>query len=173
MTERRPFVPLLPARRTLVQRLLRRPPRENAVVEINNMLACADSVREVQREEVLRVLEKHRTTLDGPLSGRFERLYRDYLAYCLEDRHLSSDELADLAWLQKLLDIPAHATAAIHEHVSRQLYRCSVTQMLSDGVIDAREREFLGRLQQDLAISGRTAHHIIEAKVKQRQRPPN
>lgn len=171
MTDRRPFTPLLPARRTLVQRLLRRRPRENAVVEINNLLANADHVRDVQHEHIVRILEEHRTTLDGPLAGRFERIYRDYLAYCLEDRHLSGDELADLAWLQKLLDIPALATAAIHEHVSRQLYRCSVSEMLDDGVIDAREREFLGRLQQELAISGRAAHRILEAKMQQRQRP--
>lgn len=171
VTERRPFIPLLPVRRTLTQRLLRRRPRENAVVEINNLLACADSVRDVTREDVLRICEEHRTTLGGPLAGRFERIYRDYLACCLEDRHLSSDELADLAWLQKLLDIPAPATAAIHEHVSRQLYRCSVAEMLNDGVIDAGEREFLGRLQQELAISGRAAHRIMEEKMKQRQRP--
>lgn len=170
MAERRPFVPLLPARRSLIQRLLRRRPRENAVVEINNLLACADSVRAVRREDVLRICEDHRTTLDGPLAGRFERIYRDYLAYCLEDRHLSADEVADLAWLQKLLGIPAPATAAIHEHVSRQLYRCSVAEMLSDGVIDARERDFLGRLQQELAISGRAAHRILEAGMQQRQR---
>ena len=165
-----PFVPLPPARPTLTQRLLRRRPRENAVVEINNLLA-KEGVRGVQRVDVQRICDEHRTSPDGPLAGRFERLYRDYLSYCLRDHHLSDQELGDLAHLQELLDIRAEAAAAIHEHVARRLYRCSVADALRDGVIDADERDFLGRLQQELALSGRAAHRILEAKLQQRQRP--
>lgn len=171
MVPRRPFPTLTPARRTPLQRLLGRRPRDNAVVEINNLLARADTVQAVSRGDIVRICVEHRTTLDGPLSGRFERIYRDYVAYCLEDRHLSDAELADLAHLQKLLGIAADAAAAIHEHVARQLYRCSVDEALNDGIIDDDERAFLGRLQQELAISGRAAHRILETKLRQRQRP--
>lgn len=171
MAARSPFTALTPVRRTLIQRLLGRLPRENAAIRINNLLACAAGVRDVRHEDVLRICEEHRTTLDGPLAGRFERIYRDHLSYCLADRHLSPDELADLAHLQKLFGIPAVSAAAIHEHVTRQLYRCSVDQALHDGVIDDNERVFLGQLQQELAISGRAAHRILEAKMRSRQRP--
>ncbi|HEX2168547.1 MAG TPA: hypothetical protein VHG09_15030 [Longimicrobiales bacterium] len=168
---RTPFPMLTPSRQSLLQRLLRRRPRDNAVIEINNLLARADSVRAVRREDVMRICREHRTTLNGALSGRFERIYRDYVAYCLEDRHLSDSELADLAHLQKLLGIAADAAAAIHEYVARQLYRCSVDEALNDGIIDDDEREFLGRLQQELAISGRAAHRILETQTQVRQRP--
>lgn len=166
MTGRPPFVPLPPARPTLLQRLRRRRPRENAVIEINNLLAAATTVRAVSRSDVGRICAEHRTSLSGPLAGRFERLYRDYLAYCLEDRHLSDSELADLAHLQNLLNIHAAAAARIHEHVALQVYRRSVADVLDDGVIDTAEREFLGRLQHDLAISGRAAHRILEVNMR-------
>ena len=168
---RQPFQPLPHVRRTIVQRLLRRRPRENAHVEVNNLLADSTSVRDVQRADVDRICELHRTTLSGPLAGRFERLYRDYLAYCLEDRHLTSEELADLAHLQNLLRIAAETALAIHEHVARQVYSRSVAEVLDDGVIDATERDFLGRLQQELAISGRAAHRILEARMRQQSGP--
>lgn len=167
---RTPFPALAPVRRTLLQRLLRRRPRDNAVVEINNLLARADRLRDVRREDVIRICDEHRTTLNGTLSGRFERIYRDYVAYCLADRHLSETELADLAHLQRLLGIAADAAAAIHEHVARQLYRCSVDEALNDGVIDDEERAFLGRLQQELAMSGRAAYRILETKMRHRRR---
>lgn len=160
-----------PLRRTIVQRLRGRRPRENAHIEINNLLAASASVRDVQRADIDRICELHRTTLSGPLAGRFERLYRDYLAYCLEDRHLSSDELADLAHLQKLLRIDAETALGIHEHVARQVYSQSIAEVLDDGVIDAAERDFLGRLQQELAISGRAAHRILESRMKARLDP--
>jgi hypothetical protein len=172
MTVRPPFVQLSPLRPTLMQRLLRRRPRENAVIEINNLLAAATNVRAVTRSDIGRICDAHRTSLSGPLAGRFERLYRDYLSYCLEDRRLSGSELADLAHLQKLLGIHAAAAARIHEHVARQVYRCSVADVLDDGVIDAAEREFLGRLQHELAISGRAAHRILEVNMRS-ARPPS
>lgn len=168
---REPFQTLPPVRRTLVQRLLRRRPRENAHVQINNLLAASASVRDVQRADVDRICERHRTTLSGPLAGRFERLYRDYLAYCLEDRHISADELADLAHLQNLLHIDAATALGINEHVARQVYSRSVAEVLDDGVIDAAERDFLGKLQQELALSGRAAHRILEAKLSQQTGP--
>lgn len=165
---RHPFVPLPPVRRTLLQRVLGRRPRENAPIEVNNLLAKSASVRDVQRADIDRICGMHRTSPTGPLAGRFERLYRDYLAYCLGDRHLSDEELADLTHLQKLLHIPAETAAGIHEHVARQVYSRSVAEVLDDGVIDAGERDFLGRLQQELAISGRAAHRILEAKLRRR-----
>lgn len=173
MPARRPFGPLPPVRRTLTQRLLRRRPRENAVVEVNNLLAASTSIRSVQREDIKRICDAHRITLTGPLAGRFERLYRDYLSYCLEDRHLSADELADLAHLQSLLDITAESAMMIHDHVARQVYQASVAEVLDDGVVDAGEREFLRRLQHELALSGRSADRILEAKLRQRTRPSN
>ncbi|HEX6309462.1 MAG TPA: NAD(P)-binding domain-containing protein [Longimicrobiales bacterium] len=168
MPVRQPFSELQPVRRTLMQRLLGRMPRENAAVGVNNLLARAAGVRSVSREEVEGICARHRTTLHGPLAGRFERLYRDYLTYCLEDRHLSGAELADLAHLQHVLRIAPETVAAIHEYVARAVYSRSVAQVLDDGVIDAAERDFLGRLQQELALSGRAAHRILESKLRQR-----
>src|SRR5690606_27845740 len=116
---RAPFVVQERKRTGLLRRMFGRPHRENAVVEINNLLARADSVREVTRAEVEEICREHHTDLNGPLAGRFERLYRDYMTFCLADRHLSDDELADLAHLRTILRIPPETTAAIHEYVAR------------------------------------------------------
>lgn len=167
----RPFTFVEPVRPSLSQRLLRRKPRENAPIEVNNLLAAAASVCDVTRADVDRICAEHRTTADGPLAGRFERMYRDYLTYCLEDRHLSAGELADLAHLRGILRIAPETVADIHEYVARSVYSRSVADVLDDGVIDAAEREFLGRLQQELALSGRAAYRIIESGKRIRGNP--
>lgn len=166
---RAPFVVQERKRTGLLRRMFGRPHRENAVVEINNLLARADSVRAVTRAEVEEICREHHTDLNGPLAGRFERLYRDYMTFCLADRHLSDDELADLAHLRTILRIPPETTAAIHEYVARSVYSRSVADVLDDGVIDAEERTFLGRLQHELALSSRAAHRIVEARMRQRR----
>jgi hypothetical protein len=168
MGVRQPFTQIQLQKPSVIQRLLRRQPRENAFIEINNLMARARQIRAVTGEDVVRICEAHRTDLKGPLGSRTERLYRDYLIYCLEDRHLNEDELSDLAHLKKVLKISNEATAAIHEYVARQVYCKTVAEVLADGVIDESERDFLARLQQSLSLSGRAATRIMEAKLQQR-----
>lgn len=166
---RAPFMFIAPRRPTLLQRLLRRHPRENAPIAVNNRLAEVNRPLEISAEEVNGICARHRADLHGRMQGRFERLYRDYLMYCLQDRRLSDDELADLAHLKTILRIDPVSAAAIHEHVARQVYSLSVAEVLKDGVIDAEESAFLGRLQHELALSARAAHRIIESGLRRRE----
>ena len=167
MAARSPFTEMSPQTPSLAQRLLRRKPRETAFIEINNLFARAPQVREVPHGDVVRICEDHRQDLRGPLGARTERLYRDYLVYCLEDRHLSQDELSDLDHLKTALKIGDESVAAIHEYVARHIYCKSVTDVLADGVIDDSERAFLARLQETLSLSSRAASRIMEAKIQQ------
>ena len=41
---------------------------------------------------------------------------------------------------------------AIHRNVARQVYLRSVNEVLADGTIDAREREFLAMLRAQLGV---------------------
>jgi hypothetical protein len=166
---RLPFMPLPHAEPTLWQRLLHRRPRENAFVEVNNLLAAAPSVRAIDATDVQRICRLHRVELRGPIAGRFERLYRDYLLYCLEDRHLSDDELADLQHLRVVLRIGSEAALAIHEYAARHVYSRSVGDVLADGIIDEDERAFLSALQRTLSIGPRTADRIEQTTRRVRR----
>ncbi|HUF49329.1 MAG TPA: hypothetical protein VMN60_00760 [Longimicrobiales bacterium] len=167
MDARTPFVLLEPVPATLWQRLLRRKPRENAVVEINNRFARAAHVRDVTLSDIYGICQDHRADL-SVVGGRLERLYRDYLTHCLTDRQLSAEELADLAHLKAVLRIGDETAARIHDYAARQIYARSVGEVLADGVIDEAEREFLRALQRDLSIPGRVADRIVDAKRRQR-----
>ncbi|HSJ08757.1 MAG TPA: hypothetical protein VK928_02560 [Longimicrobiales bacterium] len=167
-TVRRPFAPLPFVAPTLLETLLRRRPRENAFIAINNLLAAAACVRDVSPLDVLRACDEYRADIRGPLGARLERLYSDYLLFCLEDRHLSAAELSDLAHLRTVLRIDDHAAARIQDHGARHVYGRSVDEVLEDGVIDPGERDFLDTLRRELALSGRAAGRILERKLQQR-----
>ena len=140
------------SRVSLLRQLLRRPPRENAWLEVNNLLACAETVRDVRPEQVARIADRYGMPLRGEFIGRLERLYRDYLVHCLDDRRLSAEEVADLAHLKRILRLSDRTAASIHESVARQVYSQSVEAALADGRIDPDEREFLDTLQSHLAL---------------------
>jgi hypothetical protein len=166
---RRPFEKLPLSRGTLVQRAIGRKPRENAWVEVNNLLASVDEIREVRPEQVARIAERYRMPLRGEFVGRLERLYRDYLVYCLADARLSAEELCDLAHLKRILRLTDRALAEIHESVAKQVYALTVDAVLADGRIDPAERAFLDTLQQHLAISGKVVDRIMLARRRRRE----
>jgi hypothetical protein len=161
---RRPFERLPLSRGSIVQRVLARKPRENAWIEVNNLLADAETVRDVRPEQVARIADRYHVPLRGEFLGRLERIYRDYLLFCLADARLSPEELADLAHLKRILRLNDRALCEIHERVARHVYAQSVDAVLADGRIDPAEREFLTSLQQHLAISGAVVDRIMQAR---------
>jgi hypothetical protein len=159
---RRPFERLRIESPSFIRRVLNRYPRQNAWVEVNNLLADAESVRDVRPEQVARIADRYRIPMRGEFVARLERLYRDYLVFCLADARLTDEEQADLAHLKRILRLNDRAVHAIHETVSQQIYAQSVDAMLADGRIDPAEREFLNALQLHLAISGFVVDRILE-----------
>lgn len=160
-----PFSLQTPRPATFWQRLLGRRPRENAVIEANNLLARAGSVRAVAPEEIDWICSEYGMDLRRDLAGRAERFYREYLLYCLQDHHLSDDEHADLQHLKRILHLSPESVAALHENVARQVYSRSLTVVLEDGRIDPAERAFLDRLQRALDLPERTAQRIEKARL--------
>lgn len=172
MTVVRPFNPQPATRPGLLSRILGRRARENAVIEINNLLARSSGVRDVRFQQVEAICTAYGVDLYRDFTARVERLYRDYLNYCLADRHLSDDELAELHHLKKVLGLSEQATADIHDFVAKQVYCESVTEVLSDGRIDETERAFLRRLQENLELPDRLAHKIVDMKLSRLEDSP-
>jgi hypothetical protein len=98
-----------------------------------------------------------------------ERLYREYLVYCLTDRRLSAEELADLEHLRSLFGLDAETVETVQRNVARQLYLKSVDEVLADGTIDPEEREFLLRQRTNLSIPEAIAENILDVKRRQRE----
>lgn len=165
---RRPFAPLPDQQPGLLQSLLRRASPDAAATAVNNLLASAADVRDVSPLDVLRICEQHRVEL-STIAPRLERLYRDYLVFCLADGHLSERELCDLAHLKAVLRISDRSAAAMQQAAADVVYRRSVDDVLGDGGVDARERAFLRELQHELGIPAAGAARIEERRARSLQ----
>ena len=161
-----PFVEKRAVRLTVVERLMRRGSVDAAVVAINNLFATS-GIRAVSTEDVNAVFERFRVAGMDRRARNVERFYRDYLIFCFADRRLSDEELADLEHLREILCLDADTVDAIHRNVARQVYLRSVSEVLADGAIDAREREFLAALRDQLGVPELIAENIREMKERQ------
>ena len=160
-----PFTEVQPTLATRVRRLLRRHTVDDAVLLINNRLASA-GVRAITVVELERVRRTHRIA-EPEFRSRLEHFYRDYLVHCFEDAHLAEDEIRDLEHLRQTLGLAPETVDVIHRTVMRRVYARSVEQVLADGSIDERERAFLARLREHLALPAEIAENIEEIKERQ------
>jgi hypothetical protein len=164
-SEKSPFVEVRPKLRAF-DRFLRRRRPEDAAIEVNNLFARAVRVRSVTADEVHAVFERYGIRI--PDAAPREKLYRDYLRYCLSDRRLTDEEVADLDHLRDVLHLDAGVVDLLHRRVAREVYSRTVDEVLADAAIDEAERQFLTTLRQHLAIPDAIADNIVDMKQRQR-----
>lgn len=163
------FRPLPYVRPTLLQRLLGRRPAANALATLVDRLRSADSPRRVTPAEVEGIGRDFGVDIPKLFHHQLQDLYRDYLLFCLTDRRLSDDEVADLEHLRVLFDLDKPTVQTIQRNVSRRIYLKSVDEVLADGTVDPAEREFLHRLQTELSIPEAVADNLLDVKRRQMQ----
>lgn len=164
-----PFRPTELRRPTLLHRLRGAGPPENALAELVNLLAESESVVEVAPARVEEIEARYELRLREAFPGETEALYRDFLLHCLSDRRLTEEELDAAGHLAVLLGLPAERSDLIQRQAARAIFLGSVEEVLSDGVVDPRERAFLEWLRQRLGIPEDAAENMLQLRERQRR----
>ncbi|MGH8003677.1 MAG: hypothetical protein ACRECJ_03000 [Limisphaerales bacterium] len=148
---------------TFFQRLFSRQPKENIIIEINNLLAQR-GFHKTLAEEIWGIFEKYKVDLKSKFStGFLEQFYRDYLVYCLQDKHLSDEEISSLVRLKTLLALNDHSVSRIHNDVASVVYKKTMEEAIADGRLELEEKSFLEKLQTNLQLPDEILKRISEA----------
>lgn len=134
--------------------------RENAVVEINNLLA-SEKLLDVKIDDIQRIAHKYKINIKKDFRDEWFKLYKTYLKHCLTDRFLSEDELLDLRHLKSLLILTDKEISNLHNEIAAEIYREEMDVALFDGKIEEHEKDFLKKLQSDLKISDELCEKIF------------
>ncbi|MBD2705833.1 hypothetical protein IC229_34865 [Spirosoma sp. BT702] len=154
--EMRPLEP-----QSFMQRLLNQHPIENAVIELNNVLASS-AICSIPISEIDRIERKYGLSLTKQFGLNLEEFYAVYLNYALDDSSLSEEELADLTHLRILLQLPNQTIELLHARVGAGIYQQCFEEVIQDGVISSEERYFLSQLEQTLSLPSDLANKISE-----------
>ncbi|MBC5994020.1 hypothetical protein [Pontibacter cellulosilyticus] len=152
-------VPL--AKRSLLQRLLGQHPEENAVIELNNLLA-SKQIQKISRQEVGQIAQTYQTDFLRQFQRNMEEFYAVYLNHCLQDNILSQDELQSLKHLRGLLQLDERTVEGLHAKIGEQVYKASFEKAVADGRITPEEKAFLEKLEADLKLPEALAKKISE-----------
>jgi len=159
-----PFVTHDLLKPSFLYRILKRNPRANAILCIENLLA-AKPVRSVTIEEIETIAIEHHLRIKSDMRDDCSLLYAKYLRYCLTDKHISEKEQQDLAHLKLLFQLPERDTIKIHDDITKRIYSAAVDEVLADKRLDDKEEAFLEELKTNIRMNESLAKSVWKEKV--------
>ncbi len=135
---------------TFMDKVLRREPRENAFVEINNLLACVP-IFGLDRETINRSLEKYGISQDESRS-RLLNFYSIVLKHFLGNEDLDKSQVERLHHLKYIFTLNDNEISSIHRNCVQPIYRMQVRRLIADGQLTEDEKAKLHDFAERLYI---------------------
>ncbi len=143
-----------------MQRLLRQHPIENAVIELNNLLATRP-ISSIAPSDLTTIEQRYGLSLNQFMLN-LEEFYAVHLNYKLSDRLLPKDGLADLTHLRTLFQLPAQTVEMLHTRIGESAYRQRAERAVQSGQITDTEKTALATLQQQISFPSDLADTIYK-----------
>jgi hypothetical protein len=140
--------------------LLGHRPKENAFLEIHNVVATLP-IPHISEEAVTACLDRYGIT-EEEAKPRLLSIYTHVLEYFINDLSISDDEVEQLRHLAALFKLGSDETAQIHTEIVYPLYEKAVRQALRDRQLTDAENETLTGLCTKLRIPDSAAAEMYK-----------
>ena len=136
---------------SILQKLFKQFPQENAVIELNNLLA-SKPILNISAKEIEVIETNYKLSLPKEFKLNLEEFYAVYLNHCLADKVLNDDELKELNHLKHILNLDDKAIDKIHSKIGEIIYKKSFQEAVADGRLTKSEEAFLAKLETTLKL---------------------
>src|SRR5258708_5214023 len=138
--------------RSILQRLFKQQPQENAIIELNNMLASRP-IKNLSQTDVAEIEKKYSLDLRREFPLNLEEFYATYLNYGPSDRSLSDEEQANLERLKTILSLDDRTIKSLHVRIGAVVYKRAFEEVVADGRLTDAEKAILNKLLTDLLLT--------------------
>ena len=146
---------------SFLQRLFKITPSENAIIEVNNLLAeNQGDITKVLLDNIIAISAKYKTDLRHEFKASRIGLFTSYLHHCLTDSKLEEHEMEQLYHLRDILMLSAQDVNEVIEKETVKIYARHIREAVNDGVLQDFEKENLEKLRSQLRISADVAKEI-------------
>ncbi|MGD0551528.1 MAG: hypothetical protein ABSB25_02630 [Sedimentisphaerales bacterium] len=153
-------------RPNLLQRIFRLQPKENALIEMNNLFAKADKIEDVSLEDVFEIATSYGVDLHKKFNKELRQIVTGYLSSCLKDLKIDDREFKNIKHLVRVFGINAYEFSKIRNEVCESIYADKVQEVISDGKVTDEEKNVLMRLQKYFNLSEESAQKIYTEKAQ-------
>lgn len=146
---------------TFFQKVLGKKLKENALTEVNNLLA-EKPLQTIQVDDIQAIANRYGVNFKIDYDHDLANFYQAYLTSCLKDKYLSEEEIKDLKHLKYILGLTDADVDDIHQNLAGTIYKKEVEKIIQDGELDEEERYFIEKLQNDLKLPPEVADKIYQ-----------
>ena len=168
MSNKNPFKTEAVPKGFIFKKYLKKEKIKKAFIEINNLFANNDNVRNISPESINNIFYKNKIKkIPAKYQEKLADFYRVYLSYCLYDKYLSEEEISDLLYIKNLLSLKDDEIDKINKIEVEATYKKAIDEVLTDGSINQDEKDFLDKLEKNLKLPDELAREIyIESSNK-------
>jgi tellurite resistance protein len=146
---------------TFFQKLFKIKLKENAIIEINNLLAVKN-ILSINIEEIENIINNYKINFHKYFKNELLGFFATYLRYCLNDNHLSATEIKELNHLKRLFNLNDTDTKKIYDDTTTDVYKKAVSTVVADGILDKEEKIFLENIEKNLHLPKNIADNIYK-----------
>lgn len=145
---------------SFMQRLLGQHPIENAMIELNNLLATRP-ISMISPSDLTTIEQRYGLSLSQFMLN-LEEFYAVHLNYKLSDQLSPKDGLVDLIHLRTLFQLPAQSVEMLHTRIGEVLYQQRAEKAVQSGQITDSEKTALAELHQLISLPSDSANAIYK-----------
>jgi Chloroplast envelope transporter len=148
---------------SFMQRLLKKEPKENAYVEINNLIAATPTTN-IDKQHISSILERYKLSNEKAKS-RLIGIYTQILKHFLKDFRISDGEHEELQRLQEVLWLDKNEASWINSAVINPIFQKFVRDTYLNGVVTEQEKSWLERVCEQLRIDEETKMELFTVEA--------
>lgn len=152
-------VPLQP--RSFLQRLFKQQPVENAVIEVNNLLANSP-IEQLSRPMVMKIGVQYHVDINKTFPLNMEEFYATYLNFILRKHQLGYFDEKNLYLLQDILGLKDTVIQHLHISIGSIWYEKAIRKCIKNGIFSQQEEKALSGYSRHLRLPAYIADKIKE-----------
>lgn len=143
----------------LFQRVFKKEPKENAFIEVINLLATKP-IKEIKLDDIEEIEARYKVNLHTKFLDQLKGLYERYLKKCFEDEVLTDNEVEELNHIRNILVLKDNDISGLHDKLGGDIYRRKYDEAISKGTLEKSKEEFLDKLRENLRLPEQIANKI-------------
>ena len=156
-------------KKSFLQQLLKQEVDENAVIQLNNLLANKQ-ILDIENAEIAAIETKYNVILNKHFLLNLQEFYAVYLGYCLRKKDVSVEDQKVLSRLLELFKITFESVAFLHTKLGEGIFQDRFKQVISNGRLSNQDEEaltdFANRLKLPQNISDSISANVRRDYVK-------
>lgn len=144
------------------QKIFKKQPSKNVLIEINNLFATKLSIKEISKNDINRILLKYKVNLEKQYTDEVFDIFSEYINANIEDCK-NRNVIDDFNKIIELLEINNELARKRIDEISLSFLKDEINKIISSGKINNDDEKYLGKLKNNLSVNENSYKELYDS----------